>query len=267
MATVNKGTGRAAAVKTENAAVKVKAKAAPSFLDEFEGEGTEDIGARDTSSNYLKLAQSNTPEVVEGSIEELTPGCFFSSLNGMNFGKKISLIVLKYEVCWNVWKDRESGGGLVGRHPIGGIPTVPGEKGKLYDFEGNIVAETQNYFVLVEGHEDLGIMIFSLSSTMLKYGRKWNTMLLQSRTPNGQRKAPIFQNVWRIESVLDGNSLGKWYNIGAQNSAAIEAIRTITQEEYDEHIADAFEVVKMIPSLTAPASQNAIEDHSTLDGV
>lgn len=37
MATVNKGTGRAAAVKTENAAVKVKAKASPASLMSLRG--------------------------------------------------------------------------------------------------------------------------------------------------------------------------------------------------------------------------------------
>lgn len=238
------------------------------FLDDFDGEGTENIGAGDISANYLKIAQSNTPEVVEGTIEGLSPGCFFSSLSGSSFGKRVNLIVLRYEVSWMVWAPRDSGqNGLIGRYPVNGIPVVIGEKGKMYDHDGNTVSETQTYHVLVEGYEHLGIMVFSLSSTMLKYGRKWNTLIAQSRTPNGAKRAPIFQNVWTVETILDGNSKGKWYNIGSQNQAAISVARTITRDEYEENVQDAFEVVKHLPAITAGPAQQALEDHSTLDGV
>ncbi len=262
------------AVKNTVPAPATKAKGKPAvvedddFLDDMDGEGTESIGAGDTSNNYLKLAQSNSPEIVENTVEGLGVGMFFDGLSKTVFGKTVNLIVLRYELCWNVWAPRERGGGLVNRCAVGGIPVVMGDKGKMYDHEGNTVAETQNYHVLVEGYEELGILIFSCSSTMLKYGRKWNTKIQQLRTPNGLKKAPIFQAVWQLESVLDSNAQGKWYNIGTKNMDAITHVRNITKAEYEEFVQDAFEVCSHIPriALAGPQSAGALEDH-TLDGV
>lgn len=274
----NSGTAGATQAKAspapaQNAKAPTKGKtAAPvaddDFLDEMDGEGTESIGAGDTANNYLKIAQSNSPEITDGSIEDLKVGMFFDPLSKTVFGKTVELVVLRYELGWNVWAPRERGGGLINRCAVGSIPVVIGDKGKMYDHEGNTVAETQNYHVLVVGYEHLGIFIFSCASTMLKYGRKWNTKIQQLRTPNGLRKAPIYQGVWQIESVLDSNSQGKWFNIGTKSMDAITKVRNITRTEYEEFIQDAYEVCTHIPriALAGPQSAGALEDH-TLDGV
>lgn len=247
-----------AVVKAENTKVKGKVAAAnDDFLDGFDGEGTEDIGAGDVAQNFLKIAQSNSPELDDGDndgsddavIKGLKAGMFFSSATKRVYGKKVRLVVLKYELVWNIWAPREQGGGLVGRVPVGSVSTMPGDKGKLYDQNGNNVVETQNFYVMVADHLQDGIMLFPLASTMLKHGRKWNSLIINQRTPNGAKQAPIFQQIWDMATVKNTNAAGSWYNIGDKNITAITTDETINRDMWEEAIQENYEMVKLLPPI------------------
>ncbi len=232
-------------------ATEVKSKVAEDndFLNGLAGQGTECIGAGDTSANFLKIAQSNTPELDEtDGIPGLKVGHFYSSLLKKTYGKAIDVVVLKYELCWMVWGPNR--GGLVAKLPVNGCKVIKADNGKMHDYEGNDVQETQNFYVMLPDHLEDGLMTFSIASTGLKYGRQWNTMIVGARAPNGKDAAPIFGVVWQIETVKNTNKQGSWYTIGLEKAAAIQQSRFITGTEWKTAIEDGFNMAKLIPALT-----------------
>ena len=180
--------------KETKAKGKVNAAEAEDFLNQMAGQGTENIGASDTSRNYLKICTATTKELsAEEPIDGLKPGVFFSGTLKKVYGKRIEVIVLRYEIKWNIWQPGR--GSLVAVVPVGGVKMIKDTEGHMHDMEGNDIVETQNFYVVLADHPEDGIMVFSLTSTGLKHGRKWNSYILAQKTPDGRGTAPIFGSV------------------------------------------------------------------------
>ena len=200
------------------------------FLNGEAGEGTDHISANDLSRSFLKIAQSTTPEVAEGKIEGIKAGDFFSPLAQETFGKCIDVVVLKYEHVYDVWQKNR--GGLVSIVPFdavasGAYKTYPTSDRKLIDEAGNDVIESYNFYILLVGHEALGPLILSFQSTGLRHARNWLTKISALRTPNGKAQAAIFQGVWRIETVLNKNDKGAWFQIGDKSTTTVDLVNNI----------------------------------------
>jgi len=245
------------------------------FLNMMGGEGTQCIGATDTSANYLRIAQSNTPELPDVApdgqgIANLKIGHFYSPLLKKSYGKAVDVIVLKYEICWMVWgPDR---GGLIAKLPVGGCQHIKSDDGKMHDYEGNEIQETQNFYVMLADHLEDGLMTFSVTSTGLKYGRQWNTQIVSAKTPDGRAAAPIFGVVWQIETIKNTNKKGTWFTIGLDKTAAIQQSRYITGQEWKQFVEKGYDLAKMIPALERKAisgeGQKAISSgNDALDNV
>lgn len=231
------------------------------FLNSMGGVGTECIGAEDTSRNYLQIAQKNSPELDNGEddddkvIKGLKAGHFYSPLLKKTYGKAIELIVLKQERVWNVWKPNR--GGLVGVFPVNGVQFIKDEKGKMHDYDGNDIAETVNFYVLVAGHIDDGIMVFPVKSTGIRHAKKLNTLIAGLKTPNGKAPAAIYSGVWQLETVKNSNQAGDWYTFGDNKSSFVEFSRYIDKSEWEGGIKEGYELIK---DLRGP-SQPALEGH------
>jgi hypothetical protein len=201
------------------------------FLDEIAGQGAKTIKASDLSRSFLKIAQPLTPEMVEKSINGLELGDFFASATGEVFGKRLDVIVLKHDHLYNIWKPNR--GGLVSIVPFDAVASgklqvfpVQGKRNKLIDAEGNDVVESRNFYVLVVGHEELGPMILAFQGKGLGHAKVWLTKIANAKTPTG-KPAAIFQNVWRIETMMDKNDQGVWYGIGKKNVTNVDFVSYI----------------------------------------
>ena len=257
-----------------------------SFLEQEAGAGTEAISVRDLSRSFLKIAQALSSEVTEETIAGLKPGDFYSPLAGESFGTSIDVIVFKYERLYNVWKPNR--GGLltvlsVKEIESGKYKTYPSANKKgLIDIDGNDVVESRNFYVLVRGHEDLGLLIFPFQSTGLRQACRWLTKIDSLKTPQG-RKAPIFQAIWRLETVKNKKDNNSWYQIGDKSTTTAEVAGYVcgdyiqkdgtvikglwTDEEAEATIMPLLDMCKDLDgtsmSIAAPANAAAIEDHST----
>ena len=218
------------------------------FLNSMGGVGTECISADDTSRNYLQIAQSNSPEVDNGddadekTIPGLKVGHFYSPLLKKTYGKAIEVIVLRQERVWNVWKPNR--GGLVAVLPVNGCQYVKDEKGHLHDYNGNDIAETVNFYVMIVGHLDDGVLVFPVKSTGIRHAKKLNSMIAALKTPNGKAPAAIYAGVWQLETAKNTNQSGTWYTIGDNKTTLAEFSRYIDKSEWLGGVDDGFDLVK-----------------------
>ena len=255
------------ATNTEKTATDAQAA---DFLNGMSGQGTENIGAGDTSRNFLKIAQPTSPELTaDVPIEGLKVGDFFSTSLHKTYGKRLDVIVMRYELNWNIWQPNR--GGLVGIVPVGGVQMLKDSEGKMHDYDGNDIVETQNFYVLLADHMEDGLMIFSLTSTGLKHGRKWNSKILATKTPDGLGAAPIFGVVWLIESTKNTNKKGAWYTIGDDTDTTVQFTRYIDTTEYIGHVKDTFAMVQIMAQQRAalPTGEHVAQAQisDTLQGV
>lgn len=212
-----------------------------SFLDEVSGQGFEGMGQNDFAIPFLKILQSNSPEVNEADkdtyVSGAKAGTFFNSVTKRIYGSEINLIPIKYDRIWLAWAPER--GGLRGRYLPGSIE-IDGdffsEEGAR-DSEGNEISDTMVFYCLVADHIDEGLIVFSLASSGLKHGKAWNELISLQRLPSGKR-APFFGSVWKMTLAGNKNKKGSWYQIGTKNTNA-EKIRDITEIEYTNFIKPA----------------------------
>lgn len=216
------------------------------FLNEYAGQGYEKITNNEKDIPFLKIFQSLNPQCIKGNeeyMEEAEPGLFYNSINQKIYGNKVNLIPLDFEPVWIEWKLNR--GGFVGIHKPGSIDVDKSDFSKWVNVDTrNNIVETYLYYCLIEGHFEDGIVIFSLSSSGIKQGKKWNTFIENVKLNNGS-PAPFFSSVWNLETKLTKNDLGSWYQIDVQGGK-VKRERFITQEEFSAFVKPSRELLKDI---------------------
>ena len=229
------------------------------FLDGISGQGYEGIGKEDRAIPFLKILQSNNPEVNEGDpstyVQGAKPGVFFNTVTKRIYGAEINLIPLKYERVWLCWAPNR--GGLRNRVAPNSIHTVgdPFSEEGMQDDEGNDVSDTMTFYCLVADYIDEGVIVFSLNSSGLRHGKDWNEMIDLNRTPNG-KKAAFFGSVWNLKLVSNKNDKGTWYQFGTKSTNASK-VRDITKDEF---------VTSINPGLLLLEAGTAKADYAQLGG-
>lgn len=215
----------------------------PDFLEQHAGEGFETIEREDISIPFLIILQTNSPQVQKGA-DEYVPGAesgmFFNTLTHKLYGREIDLIPLVFKKYWLEWKPNR--GGFVARHEPYSIPVDKSDFSNWKSENGNVINETFMFFCLIEGHLDDGVIIFSLTSTGIKHAKNWNTQIMMTRLDSGKR-APYFSSVWHLNSVLNKNEQGSWYQIGTK-STNVERKRFINKEEFENYVLPIKESVE-----------------------
>lgn len=175
--------------------------------------GFEQISKDTMSIPFVRILQKlspqldkQKPEYAEGAEE----GMFYNTITRSVYGNKLRIIVGSFERVFIEW--RPNRGGLVGYHTPEHAEAVAADKtfGKWTTEDGNILQENYVYMVLIEGHEDEGVCVLSMASSMIKEARAWNRLMSTHIMPNGQRALPYYL-VWDVVSEYAKNDKGTWY--------------------------------------------------------
>jgi hypothetical protein len=186
------------------------------------GRGHEQMTAKDMALPFLYLLQDLSPQVKprnEAYVDGAQAGMFFENISQTLWedseGEGVLVVPCFFSSVVIEWVKRIHGGGFVAIHPD--MATAVAE---CKDPEKNQLVDTHQHFCLVQKPDGSWTQVlFPLSSTKLKNGRKWNAALAQQvRTFNvdGQdRKIPLprFGCVWRVRSAATENEKGEFFTM------------------------------------------------------
>lgn len=229
-----------------------------SFLDAFGGEGLEHISPEDLQIPRLKVLQALSPELDEAKPvynDAAKNGDFYLTLPGVSLKKSVEVIPLHQATFWIEYLPGR--GGYVGRHLPGTIAVDKTDYANWFNpANGNQIVESRDWVVLVVGHEEVGPVIMSFTSSQIKASKSWLSLVSMERTPGG-KVAPIFANVWNLTSVGQSNDKGSYYVI----SSAPKKVRMITEKEYKELVEPARSAANTLQTqgISAPQTPVAIE--------
>ncbi len=231
-----------------------------SFLEEAAGIGLENIAQDDVQIPKLKLLQSMSPELDESKPaynEKAKNGVFYLTIPGVPLGKKIEVIPLHQVTFWVEYLPGR--GGFVGRHTPNSIPVDKTDFSNWYRKDtGNEIVESREWVVLVIGHEEVGPVLMSFTSSAIKASKAWMSLVSIERTPGGN-PAPIFANVWELSSVSQSNDKGSWSVV----SSAPRKVRMITEKEYKSIVSPARDAAVAILAPPPVSAGPAIEHKSS----
>jgi hypothetical protein len=187
---------------------------------DFAGEGSQDATQKDRVTPFLGLIQGLSPQIDKQHakyIKGAEIGDLFNTVTGETYKPEeggVFIIPVAFQKVYNVWIDRNDGGGFLGsyRDPECTDPIfVPGEGAEGTDKRTQVV-ETALHYVLVQGKDGVwSPAIMSMKVTQLKSSRKFNTltMMAQNKYATAKGAAPVFLRVYRASSVGEKNSAGQ----------------------------------------------------------
>lgn len=168
------------------------------FLDEYTGQGLDNIGANDTATAFLGLVQPGSKH----ETEECKAGTWRNTASGRNFGNMVKVVPLAFKT---VWSERESEAPYrtVARYEPHSIKVdtrmVKGKTyPKMYNPEtGNEIQELYIYAVILPDYPEEGILYFNPTVGGMRTCRSWNTQIKSALLPSG-KPAPIFGYSWLL---------------------------------------------------------------------
>lgn len=226
---------------TDNKEVQVKEENLPAALmDEmFEdaGVGQEEMTADDMQIPRLVILQSLSPQCIktEGEyIDGAEAGMIMDSVTQklIDGDKGILIVSCSYRKTVIEWKLRENnGGGFVedhGNHPELVTVCEKDIKNRMINKDGNEMKPTLEYYVFIIDAEtgEANPALLSMSSTQIKAGKRWNTLMnqLKIKGPNGKMFNPAsFYRSYKFQTVPQTNEHGSWF--GWKITGDIETVK------------------------------------------
>jgi len=206
-------------------AIAIMSADVPAHVLEGTGLGNENVGQNVTVPR-VKLLQKMSDEVDKYNpkyIQGAEPGHFLNSLTGHNYGEELFVINLLFRNEFVVWRNRDSGGGILGS--FGSLAeaqeAIKGQP-KPEDFT---ITDTHSHVLLVKNPEtgelDKTPVIMDFSSSKMRISRNWNSMI-------GLKGGNRFAGLWKLKSVSVTNKTGaQFMNLEA------EWVGWATKEDYD----------------------------------
>lgn len=185
-----------------------------SRIAQHAGAGMETMTHEDLALPFIALLQALSPQCIRGQPEYMktaSPGMFYNTVTDDLYDGEEGLIVIPcyYEKAYNVWIDRDVGGGFRG--------SFRSRKEAEEALEANMsVVDTANHYVLAQRPTDneWTQAVLSMTSTKLTPSRRWNSQLKQLKMTgsNGQRfTPPSFASIWRVVSRSSTNDKGTFF--------------------------------------------------------
>tara|TARA_Y100001938_G_scaffold150764_1_gene243293 strand:+ start:2385 stop:3176 length:792 start_codon:yes stop_codon:yes gene_type:complete len=194
-----------------------------------EGTGLEALGTEDYALPFLRVIQSNSPQIKKSEptkyIEGAEEGDLFNTLTKQVFrGEEGALVVpCAYVKKFIEWVPIDQGGGLVrDDHPASIVNqcTRSADNRQLLLDNGNEIVETSQYFLMLVDNEEVPEQVLlSCTSTQLTFARRWNTMLRTAHVKNNAGEsvlAPMFAYTYRIKTGIQSNNRGSWYGLSVE---------------------------------------------------
>ena len=177
-----------------------------SFLEGYEGQGLDTIGANEQSTAYLSMIQPGS----QYEDDENPAGTWRNTATGENYGSSVRVVPVAFRTIWSE-RQVESPFATVGRYAPGSIEvTVQQPKsGKGYPkminpTTGNEVQELYIYAVMLPDHPEAGVLYFNPTVGSMRACKSWNTQLKTALLPNGAH-APIYGFTWDLNLELVQN--------------------------------------------------------------
>jgi len=192
-------------------------------LEEFAGQGAENITARDAKLPILKILYANSPVLDESDgkfMESARQGDIYNEVTGSLYKGKNGIIVVPclYINTFNEWKDRgDSPGRPIAIHTDPSVmqKTSRADDGKDRLESGNYIEDTGNHFVYIldKDGKPLESALITMKSTQKKKSKLWNSMI-QSRRMKGKNGffcPPSWATAYKLITTKESNSQNSWY--------------------------------------------------------
>ena len=217
----------------ETAIATVETKTALASLDQNElladlqDSGIEDMGVEDIAIPRIKILQSNSPIVLDGSVEGAKAGKFFNTAT-LEVYDKLTVIPCSFQKAWLEWApkpsnklvkihDEESANALL-------LKCHKNDKNKDITPDGNTLAMSCSQFcVIVKENGALERVVIDFASTQIKKSKKWNSTMLSLQIMVGDKRctAPIFSHSYEFTTVLEKNAEGQWFGFNINTPTPI----------------------------------------------
>ena len=201
-------------------------------LEDFAGQGTENISIQDIKLPEIKCASKTTPEVDEDNpkyIKGCKIGDIFNNTTKSVYGgykrdngKGVLAVPCHYYLNWVEWS--KLGTGSVAPENVYSDNSImaqtkrkPASEKDYKDYlpNGNYVAETANHFVLLldEDFKPIEQGLIRMAATQRKKSKLWNTMIT-SKKMKGKNGDPFLPPSWvgvyRLTTCKEENDMGPW---------------------------------------------------------
>ena len=197
------------------------------------GTGLEDTTQEDFAIPFLQVLQALSPQLNKNDgkyIKGAEQGNIYNTVTGEAVDGDDGLVVVPcyYQKKYLEWAPRESGGGLINTHTSRDIlsQTTKNERGQFVLSNGNYIAETAHFYVMVcsEDESEWTTAVIAMTSTQLSKARKWVSQMKQRRVKNSAGamvEAPMFLFKYRLKTTAEQNDRGSWYgwSIGVEGQA------------------------------------------------
>lgn len=227
--------------KKEKALVEKEQAGLPISAEELEamsGQGFEDTDKDAFAIPFLRILQSNSPQVNEDEasyIQGAKAGIFFNTITRKLYNKEMTIIPVHYNRDFVEWLPERKG--FVQSHGndpaiLERVVEIDDKNNSILD-NGNIIQDVRNHFVLLADEIEAGPIIFSLAKSGIKHSKKWMTLMNNLLIPGKKKAAPMFSGIWRAWTLLNKNDDGSWYQVGDDSVTAIEFDGWVNKEQLD----------------------------------
>lgn len=185
------------------------------------GAGNENVRQEDLVVPFLKILQKMSPELDKRApeyIQGAEEGMIMNNATGELWTETegVTVVTCAFNRTTLEWKLREQGGGLVARwdrdDPNKPAVAMKDEKGRDITNTGTQLVDVLEHFVLTldENGMPSGGALVSMSSTQLKYGRKWNNLVVNAKIPGTAKQLPRYGQKFKLTTVGESNDQGSW---------------------------------------------------------
>ena len=237
------------------------------------GTGLEEASANDYAIPFLRVLQSMSPQLKKSDgqyIAEAQEGNFFNSVTNKVYDGDTGVLIVPcaYKKKYIEWIPREKGGGFVSdQHDHNELAKcTKDDSGKFIMENGNQLVETAEYYSLIAEEDSAPEQVLlSLTSSQLRFSRRWNTMLNNAtvNTSVGETfQAPMFAYTYRLTSIPQSNDQYSWMGLSVERAyptsmplakAAMEFMKAArqgdvnVQQEQESTVSNTEEGDKDIP--------------------
>ena len=229
---------------------------AANILEEFAGQGTENITASDVKLPILKVIGSMSPQINPKDsqyVEGLKVGDIYNDTTGSIYdgGKGFLAVPCYFVNTFNEWSERGKGSSRPIVHTNREImnKTVQGKDNKDWlpaqpNGEQHYIEDTGNHFVYIlnENYEPVEPALITMKSTQKKHSKRWNSMMRQRRLQGkgGSFHPPSFGTVYRLSSVMESNNKGSWpgWNIAYDSDLSQKPDTLVKTKEFYKDTAE-----------------------------
>ena len=193
--------------------------ATPVDYGEEAGAGLEGVSQAEQLVPFLRILQSNSPQVVDQTIEGARAGLILNTATGELYDR-LSVVGVRRDHNFVKYTPRDQGGGFVGLLPetdpvVTQLRAEQGRFGKLKMEGGQYeLVETFYLYVIAWDEEELLFpAVMGFASTQIKKYQSLVTRLTsyQSSIIDPKRRPPLWATQWRVGTRGEQNKKGKFF--------------------------------------------------------